>query len=56
MPLGNAYADDEEERAARLYAAWTGAWLHGLPSRASECPVEAVLWSVYSGGAGAALA
>lgn len=56
LPLGSEYADSDEERAARLYGYWAAAWLHGLPSRSSECPVEAVLWSVYSGAAGAALA
>lgn len=56
LRLDNDYADDVEEQAARLYAAWSEAWLHGLPPRSSECPVEAVLWSVYSGAAGAALA
>lgn len=33
LPLGSDYADSDEERAARLYAAWSSAWLHGLPPR-----------------------
>ncbi len=46
---GSDYADDPEERAARLYAAWVESWLAGAPPTQIECPVRLAIHAVYAG-------